>query len=31
MVVELNLRRPRAADDEGGDADTDADDLSGLS
>jgi hypothetical protein len=30
-VVELNLRhRPRAADDEGGDADTDADDLSGL-
>jgi hypothetical protein len=30
-VVELNLRRPRAADDEGGDADTDADDLSGLS
>jgi hypothetical protein len=30
-VAELNLRRPRAADDEGGDADTDADDLSGLS
>jgi hypothetical protein len=29
-VVELNLRRPRAPDDEGGDADTDADDLSGL-
>jgi hypothetical protein len=30
-VVELNLRRPRAADDESGDADTDADELSGLS
>jgi hypothetical protein len=30
-VVELNLRRPRAAADEGGDADTDADELSGLS
>jgi hypothetical protein len=30
-VVELNLCRPRAADDEGGHADTDADDLSGLS
>jgi hypothetical protein len=30
-VAELNLRRPRAADDEGGDADTDANDLSGLS
>jgi hypothetical protein len=30
-VVELNLRRPRAADNEGGDADTDTDDLSGLS
>jgi hypothetical protein len=30
-VVELNLRRPCAADDEGGDANTDADDLSGLS
>jgi hypothetical protein len=29
-LVELNLRRPRAADDEGGNADTDADDLSGL-
>jgi hypothetical protein len=30
-AVELNPRRPRAADGEGGDADTDADDLSGLS
>jgi hypothetical protein len=30
-VFELNLCHPRAADDEGGDADTDADDLSGLS
>jgi hypothetical protein len=29
-VVELDLRRPRAADDEGGDADTDADNLFGL-
>jgi hypothetical protein len=29
--VELNLRCPRAAADEGGDADTNADDLSGLS
>jgi hypothetical protein len=30
-VAELNLRRPRAADNEGVDADTDADDLVGLS
>jgi hypothetical protein len=30
-VAELNLRRPRTADDEGGDADTDAGDFSGLS
>jgi hypothetical protein len=30
-VVELNLRCQRAADDEGGDDDTDADDLSSLS
>jgi hypothetical protein len=30
-VIESNLRRPRAADDEGGDADTDAANLSGLS
>jgi hypothetical protein len=28
-VAELNLRRPRAAEDKGGDADTDADDLFG--
>jgi hypothetical protein len=30
-VVELNLHRQRAAADEGGDANTDADNLSGLS